>query len=182
MEIFHTKGPINKITEEDFVERLMVGGEMETLSFSRYIYWVIESETTYRYLHGGKQIGKDCTINDAFGFLSSINIEHAKLLAKGYSIDQSSTLVVQATTRVFELALFETPENARHNADKQQGEMRHYTKMPDSWLIERWFNGEQKYFQANTQKPDLACEITWSSDRSDEENEQAIQAFKARWV
>lgn len=174
-----TKGPIYKISDEDLLQFVEVGGVRQPLGFVKKLVWVAESSTEMEYIHGDKILKKGAFCNDYYGFLTSMDYKEAYDFAESYSITRESSLNLVCRTVIKLTPYLETDEHKAHNTGKRAGERRHFDQLPNEWLQK--LSGEEGY-RTMREPVVLASEISWSSKNTPEENLALAEALKARFI
>jgi hypothetical protein len=178
-----TKGPIYKISDEDLLQIVEVGGERQPISFSKRVVWVAESSTELEYCHGDKLLKKGAYYNDYYGFLTSVDHKVAEDFAESFGITRESSLILVCRTVVLLTPYLETEQHKAHNAGKRPGQTRHFDQTPDEWLQKTVPDEKCSASYRTFREPVvLASEISWSSKNTPEENLALAQALKARFL
>jgi hypothetical protein len=177
-----TKGPIYKISDEDLLQFVEVGGERHPIGFSKKVVWVAESHTELEYHHGDKLLKKGSCYNDYYGFLTSMDDKAARDFAESFGITCESSLILVCRTVVELTPYLETEQHKAYNADKRPGQTRHFDQAPNEWLQrnvpEEIHSPSYRTFRTPVV---LASEITWSSKNTREENLALAEALKSRF-
>jgi hypothetical protein len=177
-----TKGPIYKISDEDLLQFVEVGGERQPIGFSKKVVWVAESHTELEYHHGDKLLKKCAYYNDYYGFLTSIDHKVAKEFAESFGITRESSLILVSRTVVELTPYLETEQQKIHNTGPLRGNTRHFDQAPNEWLQrnvpEQINSPSYRIFRTPVV---LASEITWSSKNTPEENLALAEALKRRF-
>jgi hypothetical protein len=177
-----TKGPIYKISDEDLLQFVSVGGERQPISFSKKVVWVAESTTELEYHHGDKILKKGTSYNDYYGFLTSIDDKAASDFAESFGITHESSLILVCRTIVELTPYLETEQHKAYNADKLPCQTRHFDQAPNEWLQrnvpEEIHSPSYRTFRTPVV---LASEISWSSKNTSEENLALVDALKRRF-
>ncbi|WP_199039935.1 MULTISPECIES: hypothetical protein [unclassified Dyella] len=173
-----TRCPIAKVTNETFVERVVVGGERRREEFQREITWLLKSESQIYYMHGGKVIKEGTTYIDSTGFLSSMNGPRTRGACEVFKIDRESSLELIVMTRVIHAPVRESDDTKAYNAGLSVNDFKKYLIVPHTWCREELINDH--WTPLSLQDEIVHEEMTWSSKWTDAESIAHRAAFRAR--
>lgn len=175
---FQTRGPIVKITQEDLLQSVILGGEQQFPGFQREIHWIADSHTRMEYFHGDEKLKDGDFCNDYYGFLTSLSAREARQYAEKYKITQESSLVLVCRTTVRLIPALATEEDKAYNADKKAGQTRYFHQVPREWLQVRKPGDTRPDYHLFFEPVVIADQITWSSRNSTVENERLESSIK----
>jgi len=173
-----SKGPIVKITQEDLLQSVILGGEQQFHGFQKEIHWVADSYTRMEYHHGDEKLKDGDHCNDYYGFLTSLSGREARQYAEKYKITQESSLVLVCRTVVRLMPFLATDDDKAFNAHQKIGETRHFHQAPREWLQVRKPGDTRPDHHLFYEPVVIADQITWLSKNSPEENERLERSIK----
>lgn len=174
-----TRSPIAKVTNETFVERVVVGGERRREEFVREITWLLKSESETLFMHGGKVIKEGSTYIDVAGFLESMNGPTTQSACDYYKIDRESSLELVVMTRIIHAPVRDSDETKAYNAALSGNDFKKYLTVPPTWLREELINDQWTPFFLQDEL--VHEEVTWSSKWTEGEVMARRAMFRGRW-
>lgn len=142
--------PIVRDGEMDLFEHVAVGGEFRFVPFRRRVLWLRESEATIVYRHDGAIIHEGSTINDWYGYLTSIEgaIGDIASLARDAHVVTGDKLTIDVDVTIAERPVLEDDTrkgrewNAREGRGRNArvGRRRQYLSVPRE---RNWFTSDQ---------------------------------------
>jgi len=169
-------------TQEKFVQFLKVGASNQKFEFDHEIVWFHESESSVKFMHGGKLLKQGPTFNDYYGYLGSFserNINDVMSIAADYGVTQESSLEIQLVVQLCQKPNIESEEDKISNAKvTHPGESRQYSFVPNDWrkAVKDDETGENLYLNIESV---LAAEaVVWSSRNTPEQNAALANAFR----
>jgi len=177
---FRSGCPLAKRTTETFFEWISIGGERKRVEFQREIVWLSNSESTLKFIHGGEILHEMSTFNDFYGYLSSSDPKDAVTLAAKFGISPTSSLELVMFTKNFLMPAVETDECKKNNLTKPPKYKSMWAYVPNSWHQERVESSGR--MSLSLSGVDLDEQITWSSKKTDTENQQTRAIFLDKWT
>lgn len=181
MEVISSHCPVQEATQETFVEHVMVGGEMQRMTFAKEVKWLQMSASTAALWHGGVQVVELADYDDAYGYLSSISSDVSDIdlaaAAGRFGITRESSLELRLTCTVFLQPVVETEEHAAHNRTRRANEPAVYSAIPRNWLKELTEEGGEPV-QRNLESVNLHAGVVWSSKNTAAENAALLADFR----
>jgi len=173
--------PIAKRTLESFVQHTYVAGERVKHAFEREIVWLLSSETTLTFVHGGRVLKTGSANTDYYGYLTSFRPggHDPQAAADEYQVNQDSSLEIQLVVRLFITPVFESDEDKESNKAFADRKRRTFTRIPEEWRKEVVSDGETLFPALEAQDIDQA--VVWSSKLTAVECDALAQAFRDKW-
>lgn len=186
MSSFTTSNEVVYISNENFVSNQQLGFENKEVAFSQKIHWLLESESTIKFMHGGMELKTGSTFNDFYGYLESCSVDDLKSLAENYSVDENSSLEIVMETKVFIMPVVLTDADVKYNNEKKVNYKCQYTRLPKDFKqkvkqtnVE--FAKEQPFIYSELVDREIATEVVLTTNKTEAENEKNLSTFKKRY-
>jgi hypothetical protein len=173
-----------EITTEELFEYATVGGEKKAINFDKEIIWTRTSETQLLYVHGGEIIKESETLNDFYGYLTSMDPKEMMIHEKmqHYGITAFSSLEMALHVTIYELPYVETERNRESNARiDTKKQKKTFTEPPHL----KWYfsdrRDEEDHLISLQSKVLCKKQKVWSSKLTTEQNRAIIEEFKRQW-
>ena len=166
---------------------ISVGGSSSYISFSKDIKWIIESETKFALYHAGNQVKELATLNDFYGYLTSLQSVEADIEqhSKFYGIVAKSTLEAHAYCSIFVTPHIELPQDEKRNQEaKVKGSKLLLSSVPRECRFKSSVVDDGKVAERYMplERIEIATEQVWNSALSLKKNNAALDDFKKRWI
>jgi hypothetical protein len=165
------------------VQFVSVGSTRQKFSFNHEVVWVVESETTVVFKHGGKVVRTGSVFNDYYGFLSSFGarpIQEVEAVARDFSVDAQSSMEIQLVTKLCKNPYIEREEDQATNA-QAGGETKQYSLIPTDWCIEISDDQSGESLYPALEMMLVSEQVLWSSKNTPEQNSDVANAFRLAW-
>ncbi|MBN9503617.1 MAG: hypothetical protein BGO01_20775 [Armatimonadetes bacterium 55-13] len=162
-------------------------GSRRLVRFSMEIYWLRESETHFAYYWDGRIFRESSTTNDFYGFLTSPTVEVYERTVNLFSLTATDRLEYRATTIISEYPVqLIKAEPGKKSLVKTFSSDIFLGSEDDYVRIENYDydKGEPDWVPGDVLlKPRTVDEVvTFSSKRSEEENDRSLSDLRARWM
>lgn len=176
---FHSHNSVAYTSEETFVERVSVGGEVRRIEFVRPITWLLSTESQLRFLHGGKVLKEGSSYVD-LGYLTSMDaaIENAEEIALRHSISQNSSLELVVITEIAHRPCTQSKETVDYNRKHGANSAHKYLSIPGDWRQEEMSDGMLIF--PSLKERVLFKGVSWTTKSSPASNLERTNALRTR--